>query len=72
MSTDQQSLIQGDVASQMRFALQAIISDAVRLLCEPSTGLWAGNQPEQERVLALLRAAADELRLLGEEEPVPF
>lgn len=72
MTTDQLSLLQGDLASQRRFELQTIIGEAVQVLCEPGTGLWALSQHAEAGLLQVVRDAAAELRILGDEEPVPF
>lgn len=72
MTTDQLSLLQGDLASQRRFELQAIVGEAVQVLCEPGTGLWALSQHAEAGLLQVIRDAAAELRLLGDEDDVPF
>jgi hypothetical protein len=72
VTTEQLCLLQGDLASQRRFELQALVSEAVAVLCEPGTGLWALSQHAEAGLLQVIRDAAAELRILGDEDDVPF
>lgn len=72
MTTDQLSLLEGDLLSQRRFTLMALVADAVSVLTQPTTGLWQLSQADEAAALDHLRYAAAELRTLPGEEPVPF
>lgn len=72
VTTDQLSLLSGDLASQRSFVLGALIEDALRILRTLPARPAPAEQHLEAGALALLRDAAAELRTLPGEEPVPF
>lgn len=73
MSSSQLSLLSGDLLSQHRFTLQALLDedlDAVRQYAEGSAGDYPGRL---DHLLLMIRQTADELRAIGcPTEQVPF
>lgn len=65
-------MLDGDLAAQRRFNLQAILADALYLLCQPSTGFWALDVGTEAHLLTVVRDTAAELRTLPGEDAVPF
>ena len=72
MTTDQLSILSGDLASQRSFVLGSLINDALSVLRRLPARPDAAGQALETQALELLRAAADELRTLPSEDGVPF
>lgn len=72
MTTEQQDLFSGDLGSQRRFALSAILDDTLRMIRTTTFDTSPRGQDNFNHALRLVREVADELRLLGDEEGVPF
>lgn len=72
MTTDQLSLLSGDLAAQRSFVLGSLISDAVRTLRALPARPSPAESSLEHHALRVIREASDELRLLPGEEPLPF
>lgn len=72
MTTDQLSLLSGDLASQRSFVLGALINDALAVIRRLPARTTPADEAIEAHALRVLAQAADELRRLPVDQAVPF
>lgn len=72
MTTKQLTFLANDLASQRRFILQAIIDDALTIVSHVAYVAPPTIDTDLEHALRVIREASAELKLLGEEDAIPF